>query len=890
LNQNKTQILQNAQAFTVRGLYDKAIEEWKKLITESPNDGNIYNTIGDLHLKLNDLNQAVEAYIKAAEAFHTAGFALKTIALYKKIIKLNPKRYDINLRLGDLNAERGLTGNAIEDYLSVAKQYSQDGRIKDALEVYRKIANLDPANTNIRLKLAEMCLKEGYEEQAVTEYLQVASVYTETGRTQEAERIYEQALKLDPKNEAARAALGMAPKQDESVKRKDLLSKAEAAMEKEAYDQAEQILRQLTIAEPSNPLYQEKLGYLFLKKGQQFTAFTAMKSAANEYLGADKAEPAAKLMKDYLAVDPDQIEAHQILATAYEAQGDLHQAIPEYARVIDEHLAMSDLGQAEPIYEKIKTLNPEHRDVKRLRLIFEGRAVQSPSPTLENSAAQRAAERSLPSTGPQTPSQDETALKNFFTEAEVYIKYGLTAKAIEQFQQVLTIDPGNVQAHLRLKELYILSGQPDQAATECLKLAEIFKERGETASSEKAMEEARGLSPVAFKKEGTDLSQPIQMPSEPSGVEPALSQETPSEDIAAGAPSQTDEEVEIEARMAEADLYHQRGLIEEARKLYELILALKPDHAAALTRLERLVAETSKPSKPLREPEVVPPKSPEELSFEEELEKSLSSLGFEEPPATPAVSKPSPQPAEAGKPASTETEGGETFDDLSRFLEEEVKETPAAPQPAAPPRGSQHREQGLRAVISEAQGKEMEGGEKEIDYETHYNLGIAYKEMGLITEALTEFRLSARSPERAIDSLQMLASCFQQKGMSKEAMETLEEALSHPQCQESQRPWLSYDLALLYEQNDRLVDALKLYKDIHQQDRNFKDVLQRLDALRKTIGEPTGKAQKAEPGEEKEEDIESMVDRIFGESSPGPRPAPSTKKDREKKKSRISYL
>jgi len=227
---NKTQVLQNAQSYMAKGQIEKAIEEWQKLISESPNDGNIYNTIGDLYLKKNDLNQAIDAYLKGSEAFHTAGFALKTIAVYKKIIKLNPKRYDVYLKLGNVNAERGLTGNAIEDYLAVAKHYSQDGRIREALDVYRKIANLDPNNTSIRLKLAEMCLKEGYEDQAVAEYLQAAKVFTESGKTQEAEAIYERVLKLDPKNEVARIGLGMVPSPGDSVKQKDLLSKAEAAV------------------------------------------------------------------------------------------------------------------------------------------------------------------------------------------------------------------------------------------------------------------------------------------------------------------------------------------------------------------------------------------------------------------------------------------------------------------------------------------------------------------------------------------------------------------------------------------------------------------------------------------------------------------------------------
>jgi tetratricopeptide (TPR) repeat protein len=201
---NKSTILQNAQRYTAKGQIDNAIEEWQKLIAETPNDGNIYNTIGDLYLKKNAIKDAVTVYFKAANAFHEAGFALKTIAVYKKIIKLAPERRDACLKLAELNAERGLTGNAIEDYLSIAKQYTKEGDVAEALNVYRKIADLDPSNTHIRVKIAELCIKEDLKSEAIEEYLKAAEVLQNQSKKREAEEIYQRVLQLDPKNERAR--------------------------------------------------------------------------------------------------------------------------------------------------------------------------------------------------------------------------------------------------------------------------------------------------------------------------------------------------------------------------------------------------------------------------------------------------------------------------------------------------------------------------------------------------------------------------------------------------------------------------------------------------------------------------------------------------------------
>ena len=62
-------VLQNAQLFASKGQYDAAIAEWRKLTSDSPADGTIFNSIGDLHLRRNAGGDAVTAFLQAATAF-----------------------------------------------------------------------------------------------------------------------------------------------------------------------------------------------------------------------------------------------------------------------------------------------------------------------------------------------------------------------------------------------------------------------------------------------------------------------------------------------------------------------------------------------------------------------------------------------------------------------------------------------------------------------------------------------------------------------------------------------------------------------------------------------------------------------------------------------------
>ena len=851
----KTQILQNAQSYMAKGNLDKAIDEWQKLISESPNDGNIYNTIGDLFLRKNDQNKATDSYLKAAEVFNNAGFALKSIALYKKILKLNPKRHDVCLKLSDVNAERGLTGSAIGGYLTVAKQYNQDGRVKDAIGVYRKIANLDPNNNSIRLNLADLCFKEGFEEEAVKEYLHLAKVYTESGQAKEAETTYEKILKLDPTNEKARASIGIGIPAKEGDEKEDLLVKAEAAMEEGIYEQAEQLLRQLIVTDPGNPTYQEKLGQLFLKKGQHFMAFSPLKTAVQIYLENGDADRAVVLMKDYLSQGFDQVEAHQLLASASEQQGNIEEAIFQLALVIDQHLSMNEQDQAKSLFEKIKGMNADHTDVQRLRSTFERSSTEEPAEAMESSQLEVSQPQEpievLESTQPDIREiQDqgkvpEMTTIDLLTEAEAYTKYGLIGKAIEQLHQVLDMEHNNVQARLQLKDIYHAEGRRSEAAEECLHLASIYKKLKDNDAYNKILQEAHQLDPEhpRLKEETslTDLLDSGRMGAILSDQQTERSEELP-EQVEDKLQSQSENDVIADA--GKTSIVKSNESLEDTQDIKEdsenLFLSLISDN------------ESETPA-------------PTEAAQEHSLTESVQEQEvFEKETAKEPIMK------------------GEDFVDLSQILQEEIKEVSSPPQPV------QSRDGALRSVISVFHDKETEAQQEDVDPETHYNLGIAYSEMDLITEAIDEFKLSAQSTERFIDSQSMLSACFRKKDMIQEATQPLEIALADPRCGGSEKRWLSYDLAFLYEQLDRFDDAIKLYSEIHREDPSFKDVKQRLNTLRDSVEKGSKRVKTQQQVQEQDEEIDSMFERLFDDSLSGEELPDSEQKDPNKKKSRIS--
>jgi tetratricopeptide (TPR) repeat protein len=905
LGSNKNTILQNAQKYTAKGQIEKAIEEWQKLIAETPNDGNIYNTIGDLYLKTNKIPNAIDAYFKAASTFHEAGFALKTIAVYKKILKLDPERIEVYLKLADLNAERGLASNAIEDYLAVARHLTKANRFRESLEVYRKIANLDPGNVGIRIKVAEICLKEGMQPDAIQELLLAAKVQSEAGKKTEAQEIYKRILQLDPKQEEALnglRSLGVSSKSPEPqlLPMEALIAKVQEEMGAGGFEQADRLARQAIRREPGNPAHQVLLGTVLLKKGDHAAAASAVQSAAKMHIEKSQFREAALVLKEYLKQDERNFECRELLAEVYEKSGNTPMAIGEYAGLLQDQLRQGDSARAVEFYERMKRLDPKHPTVRQIAAQLYPQAESSAAEAsqsgiggrLDVSKSGTGAKSAGPSemleeTGeappPPRPTADPAVIEGYLTEAEVYQKYGLTAKAIELLEKVREMDAENFQALLQLRDLYRSGGETEPYVRTCLRLSSLYLRKGDAKSRNQILSEALEVVPdhprlkAAFESGVLEISQP----EEPAAASPPAAAETEPQ-TETGSLSGSLTPADLDEKLAEADFYFQQGLKDEAKKVYETILTLYPDHIEAQSRLNEIrmeeIPERSQPSMPSVVSEGA---ALEEAMSMPSLSREASLSNLEHALDAPSESEASPEPKEEG------------YFDLSQILEEEPAAA-AASQPME--EGDRDLEGELNDIFAQFQKgvREQVGME---DFETHYDLGIAYKEMGLLNEALGEFEICLRSPERGVDAALMMAVCYQDKGQSAQAIKLLEgfrRQLTEGRYPQDKRLWLLYELGLQYEKAGRFDQASEVYRAIQQEDGSFRDIGERLRRL-------SGKQSTAAPAESDEPpemDFERLLQEVMEREDEAPTPTgpgggAAKRKSSEssgKRKGKISYL
>jgi tetratricopeptide (TPR) repeat protein len=139
-------------------------------------------------------------------------------------------------------------------------------------------------------------------------------------------------------------------------------------------------------------------------------------------------------------------------------------------------------------------------------------------------------------------------------------------------------------------------------------------------------------------------------------------------------------------------------------------------------------------------------------------------------------------------------------------------------------------EEGFEQVFNAFKsGVERELGDG--DQEARYDLGIAYKEMGLLEDAIGEFRIAMQVEARRLSSLHMMGLCALELGRGADAVAHLEQALSSPDLPEDQCTPLRYDLGRAYGAQGDVDRARAAFEEVRRSDPDFGDVERELAAL-----------------------------------------------------------
>ncbi|HEV8630595.1 MAG TPA: tetratricopeptide repeat protein, partial [Thermoanaerobaculia bacterium] len=192
----REQVVKVAEKLVAKGRVDSAIKEYLKVLKENPNDVSTLNRLGDLYARISSIDDAVRLFTQIAEQYTEDGFLVKAIAIYKKIIKLDPTRLQVYESLAALYHKQGLTTEARTQYQVLGDYYLKHHDNAAAINIYQKMAELEPDNPSHHLKLAELFQQGQLWEKALRSYRTIAELMLQHGRVDEAVRVYQRAIEV----------------------------------------------------------------------------------------------------------------------------------------------------------------------------------------------------------------------------------------------------------------------------------------------------------------------------------------------------------------------------------------------------------------------------------------------------------------------------------------------------------------------------------------------------------------------------------------------------------------------------------------------------------------------------------------------------------------------
>jgi len=521
---DKNAIIKEAQKFVSKGQFDKAIAEWKKLLRESPSDPNIYNTIGDLCLKKDAKADAVDAYKKAADILTEDGFTSKAIALYKKVLNIDPQKIEVYLALGDLNAEKGLTGAALENYKLIADHYTHQKDMVKALGIYQKMADLSPSNIAFRIKLGDMYAKDGMKMEAAKAYLAAADTQMSQNAFQDARQLFEKILSLDPNNKEVYHKAGLVYfKEGKFVEACKALKSAfendpgnreladvylEALSKADKHAELEEVLIALITTDASRTELRGRLYDLYLARQEYEKALHEASALALAKTDVDEIEAAEDILKTFVSKNPNFAPGREKLSEFYVSVNRPEDAAEEILQAARLYEKEGDQSQYKALLiralEIIPGMPEARKQLKRLEASVSTappaapavEAPETPMPAPETTPAAPELEMPLPTPAAAQPVEEENpAINEAFTEADVLIKYGLPAKAMEQLEGVAEQYPENVRVRVRLRDLYREQGNPEKAVQHSLLLSDIYTKQGSSDMADSELQSALEIDP-----------------------------------------------------------------------------------------------------------------------------------------------------------------------------------------------------------------------------------------------------------------------------------------------------------------------------------------------------------------------------------------------------------
>ncbi len=690
--------------------------------------------------------------------------------------------------------------------LEQAERHVKAGRIEDAIVEYKRLLAGESPDISLHNIIGDLYAQLGRNSEAVQSFQTVASHYEAKGFHSQALAIYKKISKIDPENVINIVRMGdLFSSQGFTAEARREYLKAEKRLRRENRIKELMFLYdKLSKLERDNISYKTTLAELFRQQGFIDEAVGQLNDAAVLHLGRDELGEAEKVVEQARWLKADDQRTMSNLVEILKKSNRRKYAIELVGEILKKN--------PDNIHFKVLlgSLYLEERQLDRAEDIFSQIVSEHP---LETKARIKLGKvYALKDRG-------EKSFEVFEPLIASLIKKRKEDKAVGLLGIVLSAEHIFLPALETLAAIFKAKKQKNHLEIVYRVILEEARKKDLTEKMFVALAELLEIRPRDndFIQEYRNLRKELGFVDEKTGeVDTRMAIEA--------------EEEDVDLLLARVGLYVNQGLIRNARRILENLNIRFP----GWPKIEKKLVALEK-IKPEIRPEDIPARVGKVQDIEAKIEATpdlaktfLSLLQDEESPEKRVSSADIFADTEI-LPLPTDEAERNQFYDLDRKIPEELKMLQGVF--AQQLRGDiSILEKELTEIVSEFR----EQVKKKIDakdYETRFNLGLAYLEQGLIEEAIEEFLLASEDPARALDCYSIISKAFKQEDNLNEAKKWLEKSLELVGEGSAEHFALVYELASIYEDNGEKDKALELFQRINNWNPKYRDTRKKVSRL-----------------------------------------------------------
>ncbi|HRU38477.1 MAG TPA: tetratricopeptide repeat protein, partial [Candidatus Goldiibacteriota bacterium] len=438
-----------------------------KLITLDPTDYNVHNMLGDAYSKKGDDGQAYTEYIMAAEAYAKQGLQDKAQIIYKKIARLDTEK------LPEKDKPRQIL---IKKHI-LAEKYIEDGEIDKAIETYKEIMKISPANFDVYQKLGELYTEKGDKESAMDCYKKIVDIYFKNRLYKKALPIYQKILEMHPEDISAHERIADIYERegDETGAKREYLLLAEHYWKNNDVEKTAHFAEKAVIHKSIDAHYYKGAAFYAKKElgeakkeMEMLMKFKANHMGALTMLGAiqrdlGQLDEALATLEKASKIEPDNAGCLQEMAALFVKKGNIKEAKAKYLAAVNALNARQEYKKA---VEIIKT------------------ALQADSSSVDLLAK-------LAETYSRLNEKREAA-DAYIEIAEIYAKENMPDKAADNYKLAAAMDPGHPKIVERAKSM----GRETPPASKGVE-GKTLQPQGRPAPRDSAVSEMEIINPIA---------------------------------------------------------------------------------------------------------------------------------------------------------------------------------------------------------------------------------------------------------------------------------------------------------------------------------------------------------------------------------------------------------